>query len=310
MTLCTGLPARPLILVEWRNSVNFLISCNDAYAMPTEVMLTSLLTVNPQGSHTVYILESELSENAFRRIKSCAESLGARCRDLHIREDCFASSRTRSYISKETYYRLLAAKFLPQDLNRVLWLDSDMIIRDSIRELYDQPFEGKAVVACGYGAPMQELIGRNAQNLGMNDPEHYFNAGVMLINLPLWRENMTQNRIQEGMDRIQGSDSLFPGQDLTNLLMDGSVRMEDYRRFNSMVHCISGAGDLQYALENAAVVHFSGEAKPWKFNDIHFADEWMQWYRKCFGENAHLKRMSYFRLKELFKEALMKSALP
>ena len=283
--------------------MNFLVSCNDRYAMPLTVMLTSLLSTNPvsfRDSHTVYMLESELSDDANNRIADTVTHLGAAYIQIRLTPDIFAAAKTRPHITKETYYRLLAAQFLPQSLDRVLWLDADLIVRGGLRAFYDTELGGAWAAACGYGPAMQAMIRSNADSLGMQYPDRYFNAGVMLMDLAACRQEITEDALARFTGPATTDGLLFPGQDVVNLLFDGHVTIEDYRLYNCMTHCITSAEDLAYAKEHAKIVHFPGAAKPWKFNDIHFADEWMDWYRICFCEATTLPRMSYFRLKALY----------
>ncbi|MBO6248912.1 MAG: glycosyltransferase family 2 protein, partial [Bacteroidales bacterium] len=77
---------------------------------------------------------------------------------------------------------------------------------------------------------------------------------------------------------------------------------------NSMTHCVASKEDLDFAKENAAIVHFPGMAKPWKFNDIHFSDEWMAVFRRCQGDDADLDRVSYFGLKSMIEGAVKPAA--
>ena len=171
--------------------------------------------------------------------------------------------------------------------------------------LFDGPafvfrkLRGLAAAACGYGPAMEQLIRDNAVRLGLTHPETYFNAGVMLMDLNVCRNALSADELTRIAAERTG-DFLFPGQDTVNLFFDGRVRLLDYRYYNCMTHCIVTPEDLAFAEENALIVHFPGEAKPWRFDDIHFADEWADWYRMCFGARAPLHRMSYFRLKALY----------
>ena len=290
--------------------MNILVSCNDHYGMPLMVMLTSLFSTNPCGAekeHTVYMLEANLSDSMNERIAACVRHFHADYERLHLPDDPFASAKTKPYISKETYYRLLAAEYLPPEMERILWLDGDIIVRKNIGKFYHSPFEENMAIACGYGPAMRDLINENACSLGLRHPESYCNAGVMLLNLPECREKISKEKINRLAESGKTERYLFPGQDVVNLLFDGKFKVEEYMKYNCMIHCITNQDDLAEAKINAAVVHFSGEAKPWKFNDIHFADEWLAWYKTCFGETADIKRMSYFRLKALYdRQRMMK----
>ena len=119
--------------------MNILVSCNDHYGMPLMVMLTSLLSTNPcnaEKEHMVYMLEANLSDSMNERIADCVRRFHAGYERLHLPDDPFISAKTKPYISKETYYRLLAAEYLPKDIERILWLDGDIIVRKDIGLFY------------------------------------------------------------------------------------------------------------------------------------------------------------------------------
>jgi lipopolysaccharide biosynthesis glycosyltransferase len=182
-----------------------------------------------------------------------------------------------------------------------LWLDADLIITGDILPFYHTDFEGNFAVACSYGEPMRETIRNNCRSLGLADDKKYFNAGVMLCNLEAWRSldlpSMIAKRLRE--DR----KLRFPGQDLVNLLFYGRVKIADYRYYNSMVHCISGEEDLRFARENAVIIHFPGEAKPWRFHDLPFSDVWARYHAHSPFGGKPLRRTSYFKLKAAFERA-------
>lgn len=281
--------------------MNILVSCNDTYVMPLKVMLYSFFESNRSSSpHHIYMLQSDLSPQGNESVGSMVASLGGVYHSIDVDSGSYANADTRIHISKETYYRLLAARYLPVEVKRVLWLDADMIVRKPLDELYGVDLEGKWTAACGYGPVMQGLIHDNAVTIGLSDPDMYFNAGVMLYDLDKCRA-ADFTSMQEAF-LSEGRKLLFPGQDLVNKLFDGHVKMMDYRIFNSMIHCIDGEDDLHYAQDHAAIVHFPGQAKPWKFNDIHFAAEWEAVFRRCLGDDAPLRRMSYFALQAMFNK--------
>ena len=194
----------------------------------------------------------------------------------------------------------MAADYIPKDIDRILWLDADILVRKSLKELYNTDLEGKWAAACSYGPSMISLIRRNAESLGLSQPGNYFNAGVMLYDLDACRKADLNSARDAFLSENKDRKLMFPGQDLVNAVFDGQVKIVDYRLWNSMTHCIARKEDLVYAKEHAAIVHFPGRAKPWSFNDIHFADEWDEVYKRLYNKDFQKERLSYFSLKALF----------
>ena len=263
--------------------------------------MKSFFDSNPSPvEHHIYMLRSSLSKEADSELGKLVSSLGGSYFSIQVDSSVFDGADTKAYISKETYFRLMAADYIPKDIDRILWLDADILVRKSLKELYNTDLEGKWAAACSYGPSMISLIRRNAESLGLSQPGNYFNAGVMLYDLDACRKADLNSARDAFLSENKDRKLMFPGQDLVNAVFDGQVKIVDYRLWNSMTHCIARKEDLVYAKEHAAIVHFPGRAKPWSFNDIHFADEWDEVYKRLYNKDFQKERLSYFSLKALF----------
>ena len=144
---------------------------------------------------------------------------------------------TRGHFSVETYYRLVLPELLP-DYNKVLYLDSDMIIRRDIAELYDLDLESYLIAAC-YDADTSGLYNGYEPNkknymdsvLKMVNPYSYFQAGTLLINLKEFRKMYTTKQI---LDYATSYEFQLLDQDILNHLCEGKVKYIDMA-WNMMV---------------------------------------------------------------------------
>jgi len=172
--------------------MNILLSFNSNYFLPALVLLRSLLMNNRWCANiTVYVLYLELTQEEIRRFSEAAEEFGnGRAVFVRVPEDAFADVPLHlHWISRETYYRLLAQELLPESVERILYLDVDMIVCGSLEEFYWQDFEGNLLVACcSYNAftPVPEVL----RQLTLPDDCIYFNAGVLLYNLKGQRQEI------------------------------------------------------------------------------------------------------------------------
>jgi len=92
-----------------------------------------------------------------------------------------------------TFFRLFVHTFIPEETERVLYLDSDMVILGNIKELWDVDFGDNIIAAvqdpgiktlgCSWGGGV-----RNWEELGYQSEDKYLNAGLLLINLKKWNE--------------------------------------------------------------------------------------------------------------------------
>lgn len=271
---------------------------NSKYLLWLLVMLESLFDHN--SNIDIYLLYSDLKEEELKALDDFITNKNAVLFPLKINSGTFAEAPTLKYISKETYYRLLAAELLPDTLDRLLWLDADIIVAKNIEKFYKTNFDGNCLVACSYGTPMQKTIDDNCERLGIVDSSKYFNAGVLLYNMEALRKLDVRKLIDQC---FKDQPALtFPGQDITNLIFYNQVKIEDYRYYNAMIHCIANPEELHFMRENAAIIHFPGEAKPWKFHDLPFSDLWMDYYNRSPYGKTPIRRNSYFRLKAVFEK--------
>ena len=282
------------------DGMNILISTNDSYVMPLTVLLESIFE-NNAGPLTFYFMWSELSEQHHAFFADYVSAHGAELVYVPVGKTEFRDLPTKKYISRETYFRLLAADCLPRNVDRILWLDADMVVNGDIWDLYRTDFQGCSVVACPHGAVMRPTMYENCRELGIRHPEQYFNAGVMLCDLARWRQMDIPKRIADIL--AEPRKMMFPGQDLTNLIFNGTVRTADWRVYNCMTHSVLPE-ELPALASTARIIHFAGTAKPRNLTDIPFEEIWKGYYDRSPFASVPLKRTSYTRMKRFYEKYL------
>ena len=99
---------------------------------------------------------------------------------------------TLSWLSIATYGRLLLPEMLPDDLERILYFDSDMLVLSDISELWEKQCNGNCVCVCQdskYSKIRMCKTSNLMTELGLNPDAPYFNAGLMVIDMPAWKQN-------------------------------------------------------------------------------------------------------------------------
>jgi lipopolysaccharide biosynthesis glycosyltransferase len=166
-------------------------------------------------------------------------------------------------MSATTYTKLLLPELLPNTVERLIWLDSDLIVRRDLGALWDVPQEGYHVravqdalvplVSSSFG------VARYGE-LGLPREAPYFNAGVMIVDLAAWRRDGTGalalGHVRRNADRV-----FFWDQEGLNAVLAGRVGLVD-PRWNRNAACLTGPGD-------AWILHFAGALKPWAFPRTH-----------------------------------------
>lgn len=263
--------------------MDILISVNDKYLDKAKSMLYSL-SLNVKEEVTVYLLNSSLSNY---KIKKFEAYLKKKC---HIKlynitvDKKFFEKFPVSRFSVEMYYRILAQFLLPSNLERILWLDADIIILNSLEQFYYQEFNDKWLVAC---QDINDVLGKmqkHKRQLCLAEEDIYFNSGVILFNLRALRENTCMSNIINQADKLKNS-ILYPDQDILNILYHNKVKYDTYEKYNFQTDLLEKID--KETEKKIVVLHYSGLYKPWNYILIMDISKYY-W-------NIQLKRKRYLR---------------
>lgn len=250
--------------------MNILVTLNSGYIGPLTTMLRSLANTNPQERFTIYVAHSSLTNEDFSVIESSIDT--DRCSIINVRVDnkLFANASCKNRLSKETYYRLYAAEFLPREVDRALYLDPDIVINGRLNEFYYTDMGDHLFAAASHNNKLINSV--NVKRLKMVERSKYCNAGVMLINLSRLR---SENRTKELMDYIKNNNKrlLLEDQDVFNALysgrtlcLDPNVINMDEMTFLRLKRKLGYSKAMTFAKTNTIIIHFNGKYKPWKDN--------------------------------------------
>lgn len=197
--------------------INILCSTDNNYAPYCGVMLTSLLENNRQYHFDIYILTSDISSINRRRfeiLEDCYDcSIVFLTPDKELLKNC--PIKDGDHVSMATYYRIICDSLLPASVEKILYLDCDIIVNTDILELYHMDMGGSVVAAC-----IDSYNTVHRQRLGLED--RYFCAGVMLFDLYKFREGdfgqKCLDAINENPDKF-----LYHDQDAFNLVLNKHV---------------------------------------------------------------------------------------
>ena len=251
------------------NTMNICIALNRKYIRYACVMLTSLFTNNETERIHVYALNCELTEEDIALFGDFCESYGNEFSDIKVDAGRFDNRLpVNEKWTRETLFRLSLIDLLPDTLDRILYLDIDMIVQKDISALYRTDFCNKLFIAAPDMATSQPITADDMRYSLFKDfsfEEHYyFNAGMMIWNLEKLRGKYT---LQTYLDKAAEFDYKIPAldQDLLNLVHWDDVRYVnpyeyDCFTFYSPDENIERIGE-QCPME-AAIIHYAGP-KPW-----------------------------------------------
>lgn len=156
-------------------------------------------------------------------------------------------------LNKTVFLRILLPNFLPREMTKVIYLDADMLCIGRLDALWQTDIKGQAVAASFYPEAAEHMA--RLQLKGTS----YFNAGLMLLNLPIWRQ---QNITKQVLDCYQKNSDTFLllEQDALNCMLTGQVTQIP-RQFN---HMMDAFNPLSAKIQpEDAILHFANEGKPW-----------------------------------------------
>ncbi len=248
--------------------MNILVTLNSSYIHPLKVMLKSLFINNEEEIFSIYLMHSSLKLEELEDLSHYIKSHGSKLELVDIDDDYFNHAPILLHYTKEMYYRLLAFKFLPQDLDRILYLDPDILILNPITELYHMDMEGYLYAAAYHDVISVKEI--NKLRLTPYEIDAYHNSGVLLMNLELQRQQIDEQAIFEFVEKNRPK-LIMPDQDILNALYAKKIKSLDEKKFNYDARYYSfyklksnGFWDMDQVVRNTVVLHFCGKKKPWK----------------------------------------------
>lgn len=253
-----------------QKTINILVTLDKNYIPYLNIMLSSLLYSNPDCWFDVYLLHSSLNkEDTISTVDVLADS--GELILLNADEVGLDGAPTTSRYPKEIYYRIFAAKYLPDHMDRVLYLDPDLIVNGSIRQLYDLPMDDYYFAAASHTGPFLRKM--NELRLDMEDESPYINSGVMLMNLKRLRDEQNYDDVFRYIERRKNF-LILPDQDIISSLYGSKIYALDTYRYNMteslyQMHApFERDMDLNWVRKHAVIIHYCGRNKPWKENYI------------------------------------------
>ncbi|AXQ78640.1 glycosyltransferase family 8 protein [Streptococcus chenjunshii] len=249
--------------------INLLYSIDDSYVDQFKVTLFSVWQNASVKDMAVYVLQKKLLQRNAEIHQFC-QQLGFAYFPVVIGEEAFKDAPTTDRYPETIYYRLLAHEYLPKELDRILYMDADILCLNDIVPLYHLDLSDKLFAAASHTSDtnIPELV--NKLRLRNFEAEGYFNSGVLLMNLELNRQIVNHQDILAYIEK--NSLLLFlPDQDILNalyghktLLIPDHIYNYD-ARYNILYFTrSSGQWDLDWVIKHTVFLHFCGRDKPWK----------------------------------------------
>ena len=253
-------------IVQNKDNINICFAVDNHYAQHLGVAITSILkNISSKRGVDIYVIvdNSVKSKNRKRllQLKKLRENTNITL--LNLNNEIFDGFPEPLHFTKAIYYRFIIPSLF-ESLDKIIYLDSDLIVRGDIEELYNIELENY------FAAAVQDIIGfTNQYRLNLNKwKEYYCNSGVLVMNLQKMRQANTEavfiKTVKDNLERL-----CWPDQDVINIVLEGKIKYLDLS-WNFQYYLNKSPYDFKEkefkkAKSNPNIVHFIGKYKPWDF---------------------------------------------
>ena len=253
--------------------IQILTTLNQNYLPRLQVLITSLHINQPGEQLDIWLMHSGIPEEALASVSRQCQAFGFGFYPVEIDGSAFTDAPVSSQYPREMYYRLLSGQFLPERLHRILYLDPDILVINSLRPLWETDMQGHLFAAAAHTGKTE--LANNINQLRLGTDHNYYNSGVLLIDLDRARQEIRAEELFEYV-REHAKELLLPDQDILNAVygsrtmeIDDSIWNYDARNYNNYLLRSAGMCDMDWVMQNTAVLHFCGRSKPWQKGYIH-----------------------------------------
>lgn len=281
--------------------IHIACAADNKYTQHAVVMLTSLFENNKENKIHLHFFSADFNiENKKileETVNRYEQTFSFYALEPTLFKDCYVSD----HVSFATYYRIVIPNILANTTNKVLYLDTDIIICKNLKPLWEINIDNYTIAA------VNELNFDGPARLNFDEKYKYFNAGILLINTKTWvLENLQEtlfDYIKEHTNKL-----IFWDQDALNAnLFNKRLLIEPkWNQLSSVFEVdektllkIYSKPEIEELIQSPAIIHFSGSSKPWEYLNIHpYKKEYYKYLQLTQWKN--FKPSANFRIKIKF----------
>lgn len=290
-----------------------LYACDRNFLEPLYTSVYSLLChIRKENTYVIHMILKDIGEAEKTRIQEMS-------RKFH-QEIIFYDSPPLSgklnisdSRSEATFYRMCAASILPKDVQAVLYIDGDTVLEEAPNELFETGFQEKLI-----SGVLDTMHRRYRKQIGLGDEDCYLNAGVLMMNLKLWREERIEKQMVE---YLESHDYHLPhnDQDVINHVCKGRTGVlpmrynmitpfyeystEEIRKLY-LLENFYREEERKKSQDNPAIIHYAGNPfdRPW--NDVcdHPKKDRYEYYARKAGVNLNPRKVDTGSLKRITRK--------
>lgn len=245
--------------------INIALCSDENYIKYCCTVIASIIAnTNTPEKLNFHILTPSLSNETRDIIKNWSTEKKIEISIYTVNTDDFSNIDTGRF-SISTLIRLKLEDYIPKNITKIIYLDSDLVVLGDICNLFKTDLENQPVAAT------LDLATDPSYNSSLlSGHEKYFNAGVLLIDLEKWRN---LNVFSKALTLLKHKNLKYLDQDALNLILDNNWKRLNLRyNFqpssysvlkNKYAHLTKLENEILESIKCPAIVHFIGKIKPW-----------------------------------------------
>lgn len=210
------------------------------------------------------------------KFQKITEGTQSTVRFLPADAESFAGLRTNKGISAATYYRLCITELLDVSVERVIYIDCDLIVLGRIKDLYCIDMQGNAIVGVEDGSSAALILSTNQRS----DTKHV-NGGVLVLDLRRMREidfpRLVADYVRPRSYTIHMGDQQILCGALQGQIgyvgaewnLHGSMHMDSWRQVSAGYSNSYSVHELEKAAQAPKIIHYTSSRKPWQKGNVH-----------------------------------------
>ncbi|GAA0827833.1 glycosyltransferase family 8 protein [Marinomonas arenicola] len=251
--------------------INIVLCSDENYAAySATVMVSALENTSSREEFNFYLLTTGLTKETKINLERTVKHYGAKLSIINVDTSNFDSLNIDlGRFGIGTLLRLYMHRYLPEALEKVIYLDCDLVILGDLKELWEENLNN---------FPIGAIIDLCSPKSYKERQDNYFNAGVLLIDLNLWINNQLGEKALNYLIK-HPDDANFLDQDaLNNILKNQWKNLDLSWNFQPAAYSAHEKGydylesrknELYNAIKKPQIVHFIGPIKPWSGKCVH-----------------------------------------
>lgn len=255
--------------------MNILFSASSTFVRQALVLMASIYENHKDKEVDIYMIHSELNEEEVSMVVDFAKKNNQKAYSIKIEEETFKGFKTTKWFTAEAYYRLIVHNLVSKDIDRMLYLDVDIVVDKDIYDFYCMDFEDNYIITCLNFIETEKWNYEIKHNFDSKLAKNgrYINSGVILFNYNKFREsNINLEKYKEVCEELD--NDYFFDQGLISYMFGKTAKYVSTLDYNHRYANYYGKEkEILEMKPKKAIIHYNNYLTPCKPWDLTFTEE-------------------------------------